>query len=229
MSPSVWEHFGIEPERALERLVKTRIPGSIPYNLIVEAVRHWDRSLTERDLDLAVRHRGMVRGFGLGGDETAAPLEGFSWLAEECRKKGLAFIPHAGEVGPALEVEKAAGMGAKRIGHGIRASDDPALCERLREEHVHLEVCPTSNYQTGAVVKGEEHPLKLLWERGVPFSVSTDDPGLFLTSLRREAQLASSIAGAGKEFTAALLANAIDASLLDDREKEDIRTACFKR
>lgn len=229
VSPSVWEHFGMEPEGALDRLVNARIPGSIPYNLIVEAVRHWDRTLAERDLGLAIRHRGKVRGFGLGGDEIAAPAENFSWLAGECRSSGLTFIPHAGEVAGPGEVLKAVEMGVKRIGHGIGAAADAVLCERLMKENIHLEVCPTSNYITGAVRRGEEHPLKRLWERGVPFSVSTDDPGLFLTTLRREVRLASSIAGVGEGFTAILQENALHASLLDEREKENLRTAFFPR
>jgi len=222
VSPSVWEHFGMDARATMDKLVSFKAPG-VEFNFIVEAVRHWERGLLERDLALAVEHKGRVRGFGLGGDEIAAPVGLFTGLPEECRKEGIAFIPHAGEVAGPGEVLKAVEMGAKRIGHGIGAAGSEEICARLREEGIHLEVCPTSNFKTDAVKEGDIHPLKLLLERGVPFSVSTDDPGLFLTSLPKELRLARRIAEPWVLDIGALQREALRASLLSPGEKESLR------
>lgn len=223
VSPSVWERFGIEPNAAMKKLLEIEVPG-IAHCFIVEAVRHWERQLSERDLDLALEMKGRVRGFGIGGDEAAAPVSGFCWAAEACRKDGIAFIPHAGEVCGAEEVAAALEMGSRRIGHGIRSVDDPGLCENLADEGIHLEVCPTSNLRTGAVKTGEVHPLRLLWERNVPFSVSTDDPGLFLTTLEDEMALAASITGFGEEGSEVVTKEALRVSLLEKNEKDRLGT-----
>lgn len=219
ISPSVWERFGVEPRAAMKKLLELEVPG-IAHCFIVEAVRHWERGLSERDLDLALEMKGRVRGFGIGGDEAVAPVSGFSWAAEECRSGGIAFIPHSGEVCGAGEVAAALEMGSRRIAHGIRSVDDPSLCGILAKEGIHLEICPTSNFRTGAVKPGEVHPLRLLRERNVPFSVSTDDPGLFLTTLEDEMALAASIAGFGETGAAAVTKEALNGSLLEKAEKE---------
>jgi adenosine deaminase len=227
ISPSVWEHYGLDAGSTAEYILGLDFPGAVKFNFIIEAVRQWDRALIERDLTLALKHKDKVRGFGLGGDEIKAPLAGFSWLAEECGKNGIMFIPHAGEVSGAEEVLTAVAMGVKRIGHGIKAAESAEACRVLKEEQVHLEVCPTSNIKTGAVKETEVHPLKWLRERNVPFSVSTDDPGLFLTTLRKELYTASRIAGLDGKGIISLQLEALRASLLTDAEKENLKFLFF--
>lgn len=187
LSPSVWERHGLDPEACLRKLVEARprLPLSILF--IVDAVRQWPPALLERDLNLALRFRkGGVAGLGLGGDERAAPSALFGDLAEECRRRRLPLLPHAGEVTGPQEVRSALKLSPFRIGHGIGAASDPALVRTLAEEGVHLEVCPRSNRKTGAVPPGRRHPLPLLWKAGVPLSLGTDDPALFDTTLNRE-------------------------------------------
>jgi adenosine deaminase len=225
LSPSVWDYFGLDAEETLGYILGLRFPWAPEYRFIVEAVRQWDTALIERDLKLALMHKDKVRGFGLGGDEIKAPVENFSALSEECAKNGIALIPHAGEVGSSEQVWKAVRLGAKRIGHGIRSADDKELCGILKEENIHLEICPTSNYKTGAVKEGAIHPLSVLHERRVPFSISTDDPGIFLTTLRKELHAASKAASLGRKELAALQMEALRASLLAPAEKERLKTS----
>jgi len=102
---------------------------------------------------------------------------------------------HAGETAGPESIRAALEIGAERIGHGIRAVDDPDLMRRLREEQIPLEVCITSNVKTGAVASLGAHPVRRLFDAGVPITLNTDDPGVFETNLAREFGLARNIFG----------------------------------
>ncbi len=215
LSPSVWERHGIGSEDGLGALCSARFPNAPSYLFIIDGVRQWERAFLERDLDLALRFRKRnVAGFGLGGDEKAAPARFFAWLAEACAQERLPLLVHAGEALGSKEVADAIDiLGAKRIGHGVAAAADPYLMARLAEEKVHLEVCPSSNYATGAVPAGKPHPIGALVKNGVHCSISTDDPGLFSTSLAAEERIARR-AGLSGAAIAGCRAAAAKASLL---------------
>jgi adenosine deaminase/aminodeoxyfutalosine deaminase len=128
--------------------------------------------------------------FGIGGDEIAGPAAQFAEAYRFARDSGLRLTAHAGETDGPDSIRAALALGAERIGHGIRAADDPELMKMLAAEQIPLEVCITSNVRTGAVATLEEHPVRRLFEAGVPITLNTDDPGLFETSLGREFELA---------------------------------------
>ncbi|MBC6458211.1 adenosine deaminase [Actinomadura sp. HBU206391] len=132
-----------------------------------------------------------VVGFGLDGDETAAPG---SWFAEAfavARDAGLRVVPHAGELaGPESVREALDVLGVDRIMHGVRAADDPELVERLAERGIPLDVCPTSNVMLSVVPSMDRHPLPALLAAGVRCSINADDPLLFETDLSAEYEIA---------------------------------------
>lgn len=133
--------------------------------------------------------RGVVA-LGVGGNEQLGPVEWFAEPFAYARDRGLRLTVHAGEtVGPE-SVWGALRLGADRIGHGIRAIEDPALLDHLRHRGIPLEVCITSNVATGAVASLEEHPVRRLFEAGVPLTLNTDDPAMFHTTLLDEYDLA---------------------------------------
>ncbi len=111
------------------------------------------------------------------------------------RTRGCGLTAHAGETDGPESIRAALDIGAERIGHGIRAVDDPELMRRLREERIPLEVCITSNVKTGAVSSLEAHPVRRLFDAGVPITLNTDDPGVFETDLAREFGLARDVFG----------------------------------
>jgi adenosine deaminase len=100
-------------------------------------------------------------------------------------------------------------IGAERIGHGIRAIEDDRLMEELRRRDVPLEVCISSNVRTGAVESLEAHPVRRLFEAGVPIILNTDDPVLFDCTLRGEYVLAERVFGFTAEELARVAANSL--------------------
>jgi aminodeoxyfutalosine deaminase len=161
--------------------------------LVLDAVRHFGVEHVEEVARLAVERAGdRVVAFGIGGDERAAPPELFAATFEFVRDHGLAIVPHAGETAGPASVRACIEMGACRIGHGIRAVTDKALLAELVRHDIALEVCISSNVATGAVDSLANHPIRRLFEAGVPIVVNTDDPALFGTSLNEEYALAAS-------------------------------------
>ncbi|WP_159941998.1 MULTISPECIES: adenosine deaminase [unclassified Nocardiopsis] len=147
------------------------------------------------DWVLRYRPEGTV-GFGLGGPEAGAPRALFREAFDRARANGLHSVPHAGETTTAEEVWDAVRLlGAERVGHGIRAADDPDLVGYLAEHGIPLEVCPTSNLRTGAVPSLALHPLPELLEAGVPVVLGSDDPAMFDTDLDREYRLCRELWG----------------------------------
>jgi adenosine deaminase len=138
----------------------------------------------------AERAGDRVVAFGIGGDESRASASAFAPVLDFARAHGLALVPHAGETTNADSVWDALRCGARRIGHGIRAAEDPALLNELRARDVALEVCISSNVATGAVGSLPEHPVRRLFDAGVPIVLNTDDPAMFQTTLSREYEIA---------------------------------------
>jgi len=158
---------------------------------ILDAIRHFGPEHATEVARLAAGrvHRGVVA-FGVGGDEARGPTEWFRDVFRLARDAGLRLVPHAGEtVGPE-SVRAALLVGADRIGHGIRAVEDQVLMRELRERDIPLEICISSNMATGAVPSLAEHPVRRLYEAGVPIVLNTDDPAMFHTTLPREYELA---------------------------------------
>ena len=97
---------------------------------------------------------------------------------------------HAGELASAASVWEALNhLGVKRIEHGTRAIEDPALVEHLASEGITLDLCPTSNWKLRVVDKLAAHPIKTFFDSGIPITVNTDDPTFFGGSLNEELSL----------------------------------------
>lgn len=176
--------------------------------LVLDAVRQFGVEHVEQVARLAVERAGdRVVAFGIGGDERMAPAELFEETFRFVRGHGLALVPHAGETMGASSVRTCVELGARRIGHGIHAVEDPALVEELARRGIALEVCVTSNVWTGAVARLEEHPLRRLFDAGVPVVLNSDDPALFRTSVCEEYAVAADAFGFTREELARVAEN----------------------
>ena len=123
--------------------------------------------------------------------ETRGPAEWFTDVFAFAREAGLHLTAHAGESAGPESIRAALKLGAERIGHGIAAARDEALMRHLRERGIPLEICITSNLVTGVVKSIDEHPVRRLFDAGVPIVLNTDDPAMFGCTLVGEYRLAA--------------------------------------
>jgi adenosine deaminase len=177
---------------------------------------------------LAVRYAGegpgTVVGFGLSNDERRGSLLDFASAFEIARRGGLALVPHGGELlGPASVVDTLTVLRPDRVGHGVRASEDPAALDRVAESGVTLEVCPGSNLALGVYADPAQVPLRRIVDAGIPVALGADDPLLFGTRLAAQYALARDSLG----FTDAELAALARQSLEGSRAPDALRTAAF--
>ncbi len=177
---------------------------------ILDATRQWGADAARPVFDFAAERiaEGVVA-IGLGGYEAEGPAYWFRDLYAQARGRGLRLTCHAGETTGPRSVWEALDIGAERIGHGIRAIEDPRLVEHLRDRRIPLEVCITSNLRTGAVASLKEHPVRKLYDAGVPVILNTDDPALFECTLTSEYALAAREFRFTEDELAGIAANAL--------------------
>lgn len=160
----------------------------------------------------SVWKRRGVAAVDLAGAEALFPTADFEEEFRLARELGVTFTIHAGEADGPQSVWKALEMGACRIGHGIRAAEDPMLVKYLAEHRIPLEVCPTSNCQTCIFSNVDEMPVRNLLNAGVILTVNTDDPSIEGTDLKTEWRKLIKAFGLTDAEVLQLMLNSVDAS-----------------
>jgi len=186
----LWKHQDFGPIYDAVQREAMRSPVEVQWNL--DAVRHFGVEHAMQVAELTARLVGQgVVSFGIGGDEHRGPAAWFGEVYRFARAHGLRLTAHAGETAGPESVWDALRLGAERIGHGIRAVEDVSLVRHLADHDIPLEICISSNVATGAVRSLGAHPVRRLYDAGVPIVLNTDDPGLFGTTLEREYEIAA--------------------------------------
>lgn len=142
----------------------------------------------EKTLELVEKFRTeRIIGIDLAGTEKPGDMGQFVETFRKAKAMGLHRVAHAGEFGAPEQIQAAVDLlGAQRIGHGISAVKSPQLVQRLAQLAIPLEISLTSNCKLKAVAAPEEHPVRKLFDQGVPVIINTDDPAFFNTTLTEE-------------------------------------------
>lgn len=198
--------------------------------IIVNTVRHHGLEKAIASAELAARHpHPMVTGFGIAGDEAHGEHKDFLTAFEIARDAGLRCTAHAGEIlGPQSVSAALDHLPVERIGHGVRAIEDPELVARLADSGIVLEVCPGSNVALGVYPDFASHPLKQLYEAGVKVTLNSDDPPFFWTDIGLEYEHASNDMGLSDKILLEMTRTAIEAAFVDEATKLQLLTNLAK-
>ena len=169
-------------------------------------------------------------GIGLGGAEQKGPCKDFGPVFEKALADKYHAVAHAGEdVGPESIWDALRICHAQRIGHGISSVQAPELVKYLRENKIPIEVCPTSNVFTKKYVKKmAEHPVREMFEKGIPVTIATDDPIFFGAELLDEYWNLYSKLNFSKADMKQIILNSFEDSFLPGEEKERMKNLVEK-
>ncbi|MGC2659209.1 MAG: adenosine deaminase [Bryobacteraceae bacterium] len=222
---------GLTPDAvvaAVDRATENCILGTgIESRLILCTLRHFGTKESMETARLVERFDGSrVVALDIAGDEAGFPIGVHIPAFEYAIDKDLHRTAHAGEASGAESVwETLRAFRPSRIGHGVRSVEDPALVNYLRHESIHLEVCPTSNIQTGVCRTYGEHPVDKLFREGVSLGINTDTRTITNVTLEQEyARLKEHFAWGEAELVACNR-QALRAAFVDEATKSKI----FKR
>ena len=225
ISPDHAEKAGLSPQAyatALgEGMERARARTGIEARMIVIGIRHFGVQAVETAARFAARCRHpLVTGFGMAGEERFGELEDYVRAFEIAREAGLGITVHAGELAGWESVAAALDfINPSRIGHGVRAIENPDMVKRIAERGVVLECCPGSNVALGVFPSFAEHPFPKLRAAGCKVTLNSDDPPYFRTSLKREYDMAAEHFGMSEKDLAAITRTAIEAAFVDRATK----------
>lgn len=220
-APHLHRRDGLRSEEVVETVLAAIDEGKALYpveaRLILCTLRPDDTAQGFEILTLAQKYAASgVGGIDLAGDEAGYGLAEHIPVFRRATEQGINVTAHAGEATGAASVrEVVTELGVRRVGHGVRSIEDPAVVALLVEYGVHLEVCPSCNIQIDVFPRYADHPVERLRRAGVALSINTDARGPTDLTLRQEYQRLEEVFGwTRRDFVAANLA-ALNASFLE--------------
>jgi adenosine deaminase len=199
----------------------------ISSKLILCFLRHLSEEDAFATLEAALPYRRHFIGVGLDSSERGHPPEKFARVFARCRELGFELVAHAGEEGPAAYIATALDtLQVRRIDHGVRCTESPALVERLARERTPLTVCPLSNVKLRVFPDLTQHNLPALLDAGLCVTVNSDDPAYFGGYVNQNyIELFAALPQLGARQAWQLAANSFEASFVDDTTRARWRLA----
>jgi len=227
------EPHNLNPAAVVEAVVEGVQAGSqdfdLPCGLIGILSRTYGVEAAERELEALLTQREHITALDLAGDEAHFPAPWFREHFRRARSAGWRITAHAGESdGPDSIWNALSELGAERIGHGVRALEDPVLMETLARLRVGIESSLTSNVQTSTVPDYPSHPLRRFLEAGLCATINTDDPGISGIDLPHEYNVAAPAAGLTPEMIRQAQYNALEAAFLTEGEKQALKASAAR-
>jgi adenosine deaminase len=216
---------------AIDQAIKdAREQFDIEGGTLITCVRHYGLDACVKVAKHAVEAAAAfdtVVGLGMGGDEAGYPPALFKTAFDIAAAAGIPCTIHAGEMdGPERIWEAIDTLPVNRLGHGVRAIEDPKLIDTIIERDIVLEVCPTSNIVLGVYQDYQAHPLLDLIKAGVKVTLNSDDPPYFGTTIGQEYAIAEEQFGLTPAQLRHITKTAIQASYLDKATKQRLLAKC---
>ncbi|MGL4354664.1 MAG: adenosine deaminase [Aeromonas popoffii] len=192
----------------------------ISWRLIMSFLRHLSEEEAFATLAEAEPFLARIHGIGLDSGEKGNPPTKFARVFARARALGLPVVAHAGEEGPADYIWQAIHeLQVRRIDHGVRAADDPALLRYLADTRLPLTVCPLSNTRLKVFDRMAHHNVLTLLEQGLCVTINSDDPAYFGGYMAANFYALAHDLGASMNQLCRLSLNAVEASWLSLADK----------
>lgn len=215
---------GLTPEEVIDAVLEGINKVDIKTNLILCAMRGDTIKNNKRVVDLTKKYLNKgVCALDLAGAEALFKTKEYKELFEYAKSLSVPFTIHAGEADGIESIEDAITFGAKRLGHGVRVEENEETLQKIIDHNITLEVCPTSNINTGIFPSYEKHNIKRLYDKGVKVTINTDNRTVSNITISEEyIRLKNSFNFTIKDFNNMNI-NAINASFLTEEEKTYFR------
>ncbi|CAM3596475.1 adenosine deaminase [Rahnella bruchi] len=211
-------------EAVIEGIREGQQHHDIDVRLIGILSRTFGEDACLQELEGLLAHRDGITALDLAGDELGFPGSLFLSHFNRARDAGWRITVHAGEAaGPESIWQAIRELGAERIGHGVKAAQDPELMDFLAKHQIGIESCLTSNIQTSTVGSFEHHPLAVFLRHGVLASINTDDPAVQGIEIANEYNVAAPAAGLTQEEIRQAQKNGLTMAFMTETEKQAIR------
>jgi adenosine deaminase len=228
--PLLHTNNGLHPDEVIEIVANTTAKCINQFNieagLILSTLRHYSESQSMNIIRLIEKYINTtpVAGFDIAADEAGFSIDAHKAAFEYAIMHDIPRTAHAGEAkGPESVWETLENFKPSRIGHGVRSIEDTELVRYLEQNQIHLEICPSCNIQTSIYESYYDHPVDLLFKRGIPVGINTDARTLVNITLSKEYQHLENHFGWGlSEFKSCNL-SAIDFAFIDDTKKSTLK------
>lgn len=224
VSPDHVRRMGISYKELVDSLARAidraRAETGIEARINAALVRHLpEADVRQAAQDIVDYRHPYVTGLDLAGAEKEGDIPSFRPVFKFIKERTnaeLGWRIHAAEAVGIINARDAIDIKARRIGHGVRTAEDPALVQELVKRGIVLEICPTSNILAGIYPSYAAHPLRRLFDEGVKVTLNSDDPGLFGNSVGGEYQVAKDEFGFSLRELLQTTKTAIEAAFVDE-------------
>lgn len=230
-SPALHQQKGLKMttvvDSVLEGLRDAKRETGMRYGVLICGIRHMapQTSIRLAELCVAYKNRGVV-GFDLAGAELNFPAKDHKDAFQLILRNNVNCTAHAGEAyGPESISQAIHFLGAHRIGHGTRLREDGDLLNYMNDHRIPIEVCLSSNVQTGAVQDINSHPLKFYFDYGLRVTINTDNRLITDTTVTKEMLIAHKDLGFSLEDLTTIIVSGFKSAFLPFREKQDVLRA----
>jgi adenosine deaminase len=216
-------------EQAVEHLSRQT---DLQAGVILCTLRHFTAEQSMRTARLVEEFRGSrVVALDIAGDEAGFPLDAHVPAYRYAIERGMARTAHAGEaLGPESVWETLRRLQPQRIGHGTRSIEDPKLLQHLRQERIHLEICPSANVQIiPSIETMEKHPIDRLYRAGVSLNVNTDCRMLTPTTMTKEYENLVRVFGWSKHDLLRANLMGLDAAFAPQEQRQQLKKVLVEK